>query len=341
MENLSNEIFYEIFEYLDGCDIHKAFSNLNIRFRNLVIYATLLLKINLSIKAQSTLEQRCRDFIIPNKHRILSLHLNGPSIINDFFNYCDLDSSFNRLESIVLNGVFDHKLLMILFYLNFLPRLSSLTIKLEEDSINNVSDIYRIIFRLPTLKYNKLAAAGYDEPEIYIPIPLNQQVSTIEHLAISICCSLNELTSILYHVPCLRRFTCKRLVEINELDEKEVLLSLPNLKHMSILSCEVQFNEFEVFLKKICSKLQVLHLKTLSDTDYLDANRWKQFIKKHMPHLYNFHFDHHMCVDEGDDIIPNHKIINQFILPFWIDHHWFIGVKDTTDGLIYSVRRYK
>jgi hypothetical protein len=128
---------------------------------------------------------------------------------------------------------------------------------------------------------------------------------------------------------------------MSEIDGKEVLLTLPNLTHMYISNCEVEFDDFEVFLKKICSKLQVLHLKTSSDIDYLDANRWKQLIKKHMPHLYNFHFDHHMCIADGDDIIPDHKIINQFISPFWIDHQWFIELEDDTNGLIYSIHRYK
>ncbi len=35
-ENLSNELFYEIFDYLDGYDIYKSFSNLNSHFNNLL-----------------------------------------------------------------------------------------------------------------------------------------------------------------------------------------------------------------------------------------------------------------------------------------------------------------
>ena len=33
IENFSNEIFYEIFDYLDGCRLYQAFANLNFRFQ--------------------------------------------------------------------------------------------------------------------------------------------------------------------------------------------------------------------------------------------------------------------------------------------------------------------
>ncbi|CAF4907485.1 unnamed protein product, partial [Rotaria sp. Silwood2] len=45
LENLSNELFYEIFDYLDSCDLYKAFSNLNIRFLNLIFRSSFPLKI--------------------------------------------------------------------------------------------------------------------------------------------------------------------------------------------------------------------------------------------------------------------------------------------------------
>ncbi|CAF3058682.1 unnamed protein product [Rotaria sp. Silwood2] len=45
IENLSNDLFYEIFDYLDGIDIFQAFSNLNYRFQELLNSSSILFKI--------------------------------------------------------------------------------------------------------------------------------------------------------------------------------------------------------------------------------------------------------------------------------------------------------
>jgi hypothetical protein len=48
IKNLSNELFYGIFEYLDGCYIYQAFYNLNRRFQELITSSSLLRKIQYS-----------------------------------------------------------------------------------------------------------------------------------------------------------------------------------------------------------------------------------------------------------------------------------------------------
>lgn len=48
LEYLSNEIFYEVFGYLDNADSYSAFSSLNARFQNLLAGRSLRLKIQMS-----------------------------------------------------------------------------------------------------------------------------------------------------------------------------------------------------------------------------------------------------------------------------------------------------
>ncbi|CAF1047838.1 unnamed protein product [Adineta steineri] len=59
LENLSNEFFSEIFDYINGCDIYRAFSNLNYRFEQLLNSSHILfkIKINYSTDDEKTMNE--------------------------------------------------------------------------------------------------------------------------------------------------------------------------------------------------------------------------------------------------------------------------------------------
>jgi hypothetical protein len=90
IENLSNEIFLEIFEYLTGFDIFEAFSHLNFRFQNLLNSSLLLLKIKFYFQSKCLLKHQCIHIINPNKHRIFSLHF---MYTHEYM--CSMDVSLN------------------------------------------------------------------------------------------------------------------------------------------------------------------------------------------------------------------------------------------------------
>jgi hypothetical protein len=341
LENLSNELFYEIFEYLDDYDVYNVFSNLNIRFQNMVLYSSMPIKINLCAKSESTLEYRCRHFIIPNKHRILSLHLRDESLINQFYKHCLIDSSFNRLESIVLSGLTDHQLLRMLFYLNSLPRLLSLTIQMEEDYYYNLDDIYRLIFSLPSLRYNKLSLSSCDDVDIALPNIINEKVCFITHLVIDYLCTINQLISLLSHTPQLCHLTCERLIESDEDIKKDLPITLSRLTYFSVGECQVEFDEFELFIKKISSPLQVLRVNISWNPTYLDADRWERLIKKHMPHLNKFHFCYDQYINDDFRVNPGYNFINRFTSPFWFERKWFCELKIVRGDLIFLVHPFR
>lgn len=64
------------------------------------------------------------------------------------------DSSFVRLESVSLHDMTSDKLIPLLTRLISFPRLFSLSIDLA-DSLKRKGAVYRLIFRLPVLKYGK------------------------------------------------------------------------------------------------------------------------------------------------------------------------------------------
>ncbi|CAF0851392.1 unnamed protein product [Adineta steineri] len=373
LENLSNELLYEIFEYLDAYDIHKSFSNLNFRLQNLIISSSILLriKLELELKSQSEpelesesesepesepeleaeseleLEYRCQHVIIPNSHRILSLHLADYSIeqllIDTFFNHCIIDSSFHRLESIFLKGIKIKKLLTTLSYLKSLPRLFSLTIYINDKNYVDLGNIYLLIFSLPTLKYNQLYVPGV-EIQINIPHVINKTFSTIEYLVIGHFCTLNQLNSLLHYTPQLRHLSCNEAIDSDKKFKKDLPMKLPHLKSICFKQFYDSFDEFEVFIKEISSQLQILNINIYWKKAYLDSNRWEQLIKKYMPELEKFYFKYIQLIYDNDmtNLIDSiDGFIKRFNSPFWIERKLFRELKIHDVKMEFSIHSYR
>ncbi len=98
IEHLSNDLFYDIFEYFEGFDLYRAFSNLNTRFQDLLKWSSLRLKIHFPFETKLQFHNRLINVIFPNKHRILSLCTIGMQNNDAVFSSVTIDSSFTRLE---------------------------------------------------------------------------------------------------------------------------------------------------------------------------------------------------------------------------------------------------
>ncbi|CAF1493707.1 unnamed protein product [Rotaria sordida] len=77
IENLSNEFFFEIFEYLDGYEIYQTFSNLNHRFQQLINSSSLLLKFNYHYLTTSDKihMNNFKQFLLNHKHQIVLFYM--------------------------------------------------------------------------------------------------------------------------------------------------------------------------------------------------------------------------------------------------------------------------
>ena len=198
-EDLSNQLLYEVFDYLDGCDIYQTFEHLNIRFNDLLCDPSLFLRIDLSSESETKLERLCRDVIVPNRHRLRSLTLSDHSLVDKLFTDHSTNSPLTSLQSVVLYDIPDLHVPAVLSYLNCLPCLVSLTVTLEQDYFYSLGYIYRLIFRCPHLKYCKLSTPDYEEHEIVVPMSINQNPSNIERLIIGHPCTIEEISSLLLH----------------------------------------------------------------------------------------------------------------------------------------------
>ncbi|CAF4223586.1 unnamed protein product, partial [Adineta steineri] len=199
-EHLSNELIYEIFDYLDFYSIHKSFLNLNIRFYNLINSSTLPIKINLSSISKSNFQLYYEHIIIPYQNRITLLQLSN-RFIPDLFSV-----PFNnmiQLQTLVLKNIESDFLENIFTDSLCLPSLSSLIIK-PIDTLLNTNNLYRQIFRLPALKYCNVT---FNEAIAFDPLPFatNKEFSPIEIFLINHDCRIDQLNAILSYVPHIRR----------------------------------------------------------------------------------------------------------------------------------------
>ncbi|CAF1131356.1 unnamed protein product [Adineta steineri] len=344
IENLSNELLYEIFDYLDGNDIFEIFSNLNYRFQYLITCSSIPFKIKFRSHTTSQLIDCCKTVIVPNRHHILSLNFEGGSLIDNFFKHCIIDSSFTRLQSVVLSNVSINRVVSLLFYLRSLPHLFSLNMSIREEEYFDLSDIYRIIFTLPSLKYNKLSLClEYDEEDtnISIPLALNEQFSTIEYMVINHTCTPDKLMSILCHTPQLHHLICETLEEIEPASTNEQSITLSNLVYIRINNCQIDFDRFEMFMKKVSSQLQVLRVKQKYDKAYLDADRWKRLIENYIPNLQEFIYEYPGYEYNDYETTSLDTNFNQFISPFWMNKGWIFELEINNKEISFSIHPHK
>jgi hypothetical protein len=194
-----------------------------------------------------------------------------------------------------------------------------------------------MILHLPSLKYSSLSFFEGKVVNVLVPLAINGQCSALEYLSMNHHCTLNELISILCHTPRLRRFVCDNLVESYTNVKNEVSITLPNLTHFTIGGCEIKFDEFEEFIKQICSNLQVLCVEKFSVKDYINPDQWKRLILQNMPHLLKLTTKCPINID--DSFNNNHfdSFVHQFTSPFWIEREWVFELGIQPEEIFYSI----
>ncbi|CAF1363935.1 unnamed protein product [Rotaria sordida] len=345
IENFSNEFFYEIFDYLDACEIYYAFSNLNYRFQQLINSSSLLLKLTFNYsQLQEIFMNNYQQILHFNKNQIFSIHLWISENTNQIISSFTIDSSFNCLESLIFDSIEPDILISLLPKLICLPRLFSLiidTCSIEKD----LGDIYRLIFNLPKLKYIKYTAIESNDFDIKISLPIatNEQISSIEHLIMDHPCALDELFVIISYTPHLRHLKFLSLTDRNVNIKNIKPIKLPNLTHLSIhIYRKMSFNVFDTFISKLNSKIKILSLTTLvEDITYLDANRWEKFILTKLPQLEKFYFKYSAYFEENYETPMYFGQCDQFISSFWLQRQWILETEIEFENIIYSISPYK
>ena len=104
----------------------------------------------------------------------------------------------------------------------------------------------------------------------------------------------------------------------------------------------MSFYQFEIFIKKLNSKLNFLSFTTIvEDTDYLDANRWEEFVLKNLPQLKKFYLKYSARFEENYPITIYLGKRDQFNSSFWIERQWILGTEIELDSVVYLIHPYK
>lgn len=130
-EDLSNECFYEIFDYLEACQIYEIFSKFNSHVHQLMNSSSLLFQIqhNCSQLGNKYFDH-FQQMLIHHQHQVYSINSVDMITMSQIRLFSSIDSLRDRLESVVF---FDRTtadlLIRLLRQYSCLPCLFSLNIK--------------------------------------------------------------------------------------------------------------------------------------------------------------------------------------------------------------------
>lgn len=280
--------------------------------------------------------------IMPNKHRIKSFDLSNPFIIDHMFSSSSILSKFIQLENLVIHDVKSDYLNELLIHLVSLPCLSSLVIDCI-DNVKNQNDIYRQIFRLPVLKYCKLSLS---ELLNVVSLPISTtEFSPIEYLIITNILRVDELNGLLSYVPQLHRLSIHLSNQFSEKYEEQYSIYLKHLKHVDLNISNMNFNDFELIIRNLFNRIEVLYISSEHDSTYLDGNRWQQLILFHLRYLRIFDIVILYAADWNESIYDYTYLLDRFQSRFWFDRGCFFEYQTYYDCLerfiFYSINPYR
>ncbi|CAF3730249.1 unnamed protein product [Rotaria sordida] len=346
LENLTDELLFEIFDYLDTYHIYKGFYYLNKRFKNIFINSTIPEAINILPMSKSNFENYYINIILPNRYRINLLRLTNPFTLDAIFSPPSIIVEFIHLETLILDNVQSKNLDKFFYCLRSLTKFHSLTLSIA-DNIEFLNDIFSNVLRLSKLKYCKIIYQTKHDETPFSPSFTTYNRSSIEYLIINGRFPFDSLNNLLCCLPRLRHLSMDSFYKssFRDLDEDLPLIELKYLKYASLkFGYFIRFDDFEHLAKKFFYHVQTLRLTTNDDEQYLNAKRWQKLIVSVMPYLCIFDINHHGSIQNNN--FTYHDIINRFNSSFWLENEWFFTHRHEWSerldcGIFYSINQYR
>ena len=97
-----------------------------------------------------------------------------------------------------------------------------------------------------------------------------------------------------------------------------------------------------MLLRNVQCKLKFLCLTiTSSDLTYLDANRWRECIRRDLSQLDRLKFRYDQYIGDGDTASVDLAETNRFTSSFWIERQWVFEANIHSEEILYSIHPYK
>ena len=326
-ENLSNEIIYDIFEYLNSHHVYESFFNLNQRFQNLLIRSNLPIRIHISSITKPTFHNYINDLIKPHLNRVESIQFSNSFAAGMSTDLLLIMNNFIQLKTLIIHDILSVDIDRLLDAISYLPHLTSLTIA-SVDEIKQSIEFYQKIFHLPALKYfeTKIEITKFDE---WLPFATDR-FSSIETLILHNEIEFDEIDNLLSYVPKLRHLS---LNKFKMSYRKRGQQRASTLIHLTSVCCRMNGIEFDDFKLLIHDYFTQISRLTFSNecfsnyfSQYLNADEWEQLISTTLPNLRIFNFEQQFRIwfaQIDQHIIDNY--VKKFNSIFWSSRQWFFN----------------
>ncbi|CAF1448516.1 unnamed protein product [Rotaria sordida] len=321
LESLANEILLDLFEFINGVHLLRAFFDLNSRFNQLLVVHFQRYDMDFRSISKQYFNIICKQHLPLIMNRIVSLHLSNddetPNLPNVFLSYGFTLDRFNHLQSLKLYYIRSIDLLnQIINQCLHLPYL------LELDMIDcyflyekeNIRNLINTIWSLPKLthwKFNRPFSSGIWLEEI------STISSSIKYLSIEKTeCYFTNLSHLFKYTPYLRQISTSIPIDFEDIQFQTIISSMISLKLI--------FNSYCISsMKNLFQIMPNLHHVTLHITSfYLDGYEWEKILKDYLPRIKKFHLKMHLNYPnfyrKENEI---NKFLDSFRTYFWIEKH--------------------
>lgn len=245
--DLSNDLFLEIFDYLDIVDLFRSFANLNRRFRSLIIDRRLNFQANF-LHLNDIERSFAEEILLPEFAHFLR-HLKISSKFSFLKNF-----SFERLESICFVDVDLHRILSIL-HSSQCKSISIRTKRIQNEKI--LDELFQKIF----FEQKKLRSIDFQFFTSLHFVDMTKNPSQLRRVIIRYPCVSNDLIVLISQLKVLKVFIAQIDDSKREIIDRDVEHLKPNssIRWAKFSLFDISVERFEYFLQ-FFPKLQSLNL---------------------------------------------------------------------------------